>query len=810
MTNRRVLQIVLLALVLTSATMLSISIGHFYLIPIVFLAVIAAFIVTDFKEWVSSEGWIANLLSIGILLYSMYEFYPADSAGKLIAVAKLLVYLQVVLVFQQKTPRLNWQVMVLSLLQAVITTIFSVDFEGGVLFFIFFILGGIALVLQNSFSNECAIGRRNESSLASRRRIEVEESSVRKLAFWRFDSKPIPNVTSLAAMQKFALRPLAIMPGVFVLASIFTLVVFLTAPRHVDPWFSTISYKVSSTGITHEVDLEETGTVDSSSRKIFEAKFTMFDGNKSPVQLSQLPYFRGIALSNLTFKNGKTKWNAAYERVHLSTYQSLPNLRGLRVGRFVVMDVTLEKSTEPLLYTAMPMGIANNTPGKIKFCHEISAVTRCRENEEIDFAPYNYELMIPLDGKNAPGIAWPYLANVRGSKGSMSNDPAQHRWLTRMDRKNYPKLVEIADSIAEEVRSRNGGRVELVRAIENHFLDPSNYSYTQDYTDVERNTDIDPNEDFVSNFRTGHCEAFASAMTLMLRSQGIPARLVAGFHGGEYDDIEDTYVVRGSHAHAWVEVYLRRRDCRLGKLETWQYGEGGAWLTADPTPPQPEESTGLGADGAIELARSVWQDYVLGIDSDKESDEETTLATAFMDYLSTFQFDQISNRFNTSRESGLISILQPVFVVVLILAALIAMLKILIVNADYEEDQPDTAVGKIKRFFADAIGLISSDFREWVIGQDAETAFYGRLVEILEAHELVREPAQTHREFAHEVSSKFSSHPSCDMISSVLSDVTESFNRVIFGRHDLDEAERTRLGERLEELDQVLKISLAG
>ena len=69
MTNRRVLQAVLMALVLTSTSMLAISIGHFYLIPIVIIAVIAAFSVTDVLELISFEGWIANLLSIGILCY---------------------------------------------------------------------------------------------------------------------------------------------------------------------------------------------------------------------------------------------------------------------------------------------------------------------------------------------------------------------------------------------------------------------------------------------------------------------------------------------------------------------------------------------------------------------------------------------------------------------------------------------------------------------------------------------------------------------------------------------------------------------
>ena len=58
-------------------------------------------------------------------------------------------------------------------------------------------------------------------------------------------------------------------------------------------------------------------------------------------------------------------------------------------------------------------------------------------------------------------------------------------------------------------------------------------------------------------------------MVLMLRSQGIPARLVTGFLGGEYNPFEGYYIVRESNAHAWVEACMP--------------GEG--WRIFDPTPP---------------------------------------------------------------------------------------------------------------------------------------------------------------------------------------------------------------------------------
>jgi transglutaminase-like putative cysteine protease len=81
-----------------------------------------------------------------------------------------------------------------------------------------------------------------------------------------------------------------------------------------------------------------------------------------------------------------------------------------------------------------------------------------------------------------------------------------------------------------------------------------------------------PGSETVDNFlfvdRRGVCEQFATAMTVMLRAQGIPARLVAGYGAGEYNALSGYYTVRASDAHAWVEVYF----------------PGYGWVPFDPTP----------------------------------------------------------------------------------------------------------------------------------------------------------------------------------------------------------------------------------
>ena len=76
---------------------------------------------------------------------------------------------------------------------------------------------------------------------------------------------------------------------------------------------------------------------------------------------------------------------------------------------------------------------------------------------------------------------------------------------------------------------------------------------------------------FLFDAKEGYCDYFASAMAVMLRSIGIPARVVSGYATGSREGGEHQFVVRDNNAHSWVEVYFPR------------YG----WIEFDPTPSQP-------------------------------------------------------------------------------------------------------------------------------------------------------------------------------------------------------------------------------
>jgi len=117
-------------------------------------------------------------------------------------------------------------------------------------------------------------------------------------------------------------------------------------------------------------------------------------------------------------------------------------------------------------------------------------------------------------------------------------------------------------ALARQMRDASGSDEAFIEAILNKFRNEE-YFYTLEPPRLE----IDSVDDFLFNTRRGFCEHFASAFTVLVRAAGIPARVVTGYQGGEYNAIGGYLIVRQSEAHAWSEVWLDDRG----------------WLRIDPT-----------------------------------------------------------------------------------------------------------------------------------------------------------------------------------------------------------------------------------
>jgi len=148
--------------------------------------------------------------------------------------------------------------------------------------------------------------------------------------------------------------------------------------------------------------------------------------------------------------------------------------------------------------------------------------------------------------------------------------------------------------LASEVMGE-GSVMDRVRRVESYLS--RSFEYTLDLMGTPEGERI---ESFLFETQRGHCELFASAMVLMLRAQGVPARLATGFLGADFNPIEGYYIVRQSNAHAWVEAYI----------------EDVGWLVFDPTPPAGRPAAA--ETGLAELAAQLydflifrWDRYVL-------------------------------------------------------------------------------------------------------------------------------------------------------------------------------------------------------
>jgi hypothetical protein len=90
-------------------------------------------------------------------------------------------------------------------------------------------------------------------------------------------------------------------------------------------------------------------------------------------------------------------------------------------------------------------------------------------------------------------------------------------------------------------------------------------------------------DEFLFETRRGFCEHYASAFSLVMRAAGVPARVVTGYQGGEYNPIGGYLIVRQSDAHAWSEIWV----------------EGRGWLRVDPTAAVAPERIERGLIGAV-------------------------------------------------------------------------------------------------------------------------------------------------------------------------------------------------------------------
>ncbi|MEC8338849.1 MAG: hypothetical protein VXZ84_11975, partial [Planctomycetota bacterium] len=120
MATERLLQLLTALLTALGSLMLGTSSGNATLPLLTIAAATMSIYLTDRLRWFYLHGSVANLAAVCAVLISIYDFYELERDRQLLAIAYLLVYLQIVLLFQIKTHRIYWQLHLLSLLQVIV------------------------------------------------------------------------------------------------------------------------------------------------------------------------------------------------------------------------------------------------------------------------------------------------------------------------------------------------------------------------------------------------------------------------------------------------------------------------------------------------------------------------------------------------------------------------------------------------------------------------------------------------------------------------------------------------------------------
>jgi len=186
-------------------------------------------------------------------------------------------------------------------------------------------------------------------------------------------------------------------------------------------------------------------------------------------------------------------------------------------------------------------------------------------------------------------IAQPQARELRAAGGAYPPylDPYDFK-LPALD----PRIPQLAEQIAASADNNYDKALAIETYLRTHF------TYT---LQLSRTVPHDPLANFLFERKQGHCEYFASSMAVMLRSLGIPARIVNGFRSGEFNDLSSQYVIRASNAHSWVEAFY----------------PGYGWIAFDPTPgaSMPVRTGWNRVALYLDAMASFWRDWVVNYDA---------------------------------------------------------------------------------------------------------------------------------------------------------------------------------------------------
>jgi len=170
---------------------------------------------------------------------------------------------------------------------------------------------------------------------------------------------------------------------------------------------------------------------------------------------------------------------------------------------------------------------------------------------------FTYDYQLVAQRPVTQPVSYELTSHV-GTRATEPLSPLQRRLALQLPPGRNARSVALARRLREDAADEPA----FIRAVLELFR-TGGYTYTL----TPPRLDLDSIDDFLFNTRTGFCGHYASAFATLARAAGLPARVVTGYQGGEWNPIGAYYIVRQSDAHAWAEVWL----------------EGRGWTRVDPT-----------------------------------------------------------------------------------------------------------------------------------------------------------------------------------------------------------------------------------
>ena len=332
-------------------------------------------------------------------------------------------------------------------------------------------------------------------------------------------------------------------------------IIFLILPRFSGGYMSGLNLQPTMmSGFSDDVELGEIGEIKKNGMVVM--RVTVDGGNAAAHGV----HWRGVALTKF---DGKRWFNDPHESSRLAPTASGGWLR------LTPDDEKVARAGVPIHYTVLLEPIGSTA---LFFANEVLNV-RGRFTDEAGRTPFSQRDTYLLEDFTG-SVFNPYHSYARMQYEANSLLPMPPPADVREAGTDYPDFIRdtylqlpnldsrIPD-LAKQITARDNTPFDKARSLESYLH--THYGYTLDLTGPPQ---ADPLAYFLFQKRAGHCEYFASAMTIMLRTLGIPARYINGFQTGEYNDVAGDFVVRASDAHSWVEAYF----------------PGFGWLTFDPTP----------------------------------------------------------------------------------------------------------------------------------------------------------------------------------------------------------------------------------